>query len=271
MKTLSTTDAENILEAIVVYAKHTTKPKDKSINDKLSKAIDTLVEAISDQKIEDEKIEFTRVNSDSNGNPRYVCHYLNFQRPGEKISYEQALARAKKIGGGKFNNKQYGGGIVFQSYNIKDDEKRIKELLENLSGVGSTKNSTDKVMEEIEKTKTISEKTLKLLLRRKNAGEKFDDSVIWDNEIELSKDQTEKGLKYLRNLWKSPTGKVRSNSPFGYREEAIIGDSKATMYLRGFYDAGNASHKFWVPLYQVAGDNTSMEYYVSGGKIHIVG
>lgn len=24
------------------------------------------------------KIEFTRINNDVNGKPRYVCHYLNF-------------------------------------------------------------------------------------------------------------------------------------------------------------------------------------------------
>jgi len=23
-------------------------------------------------------IEFTRINNDGNGNPRYVCHFLNF-------------------------------------------------------------------------------------------------------------------------------------------------------------------------------------------------
>lgn len=108
------------------------------------------------------------------------------------------------------------------------------------------------------------------MLKRKNAGEKFDDSVIWDNEIELSKDQSEKGLKWLKNLWKSPTGKERSNNPFGYREEKII-ENFSGFYLRGFYDAGNAYRSFYVPLYMVAGDDTTMEYYVSGGKIHIVG
>jgi hypothetical protein len=43
--------------------------------------------------------------------------------------YGIALKRAKKIGGKKFHNKQYGGGIAFQSYNIKETEKQIEELL----------------------------------------------------------------------------------------------------------------------------------------------
>lgn len=75
------------------------------------------------------QIEFTRVNNDVNGNPRYVCHFLNLLKDG-KMGYEIAISRANKIGGRKFHNKQYGGGIVFQSYNIADTERRIVELLE---------------------------------------------------------------------------------------------------------------------------------------------
>lgn len=69
-------------------------------------------------------IDFTRINNDVNGNPRYVCHYLNLLRSNEQ-GYETALKNAKHFGGRKFHNKQYGGGIVFQSYNIQDLEKRI--------------------------------------------------------------------------------------------------------------------------------------------------
>jgi len=80
-------------------------------------------------------IEFTRVNNDVNGNPRYVCHFLNFIAGGENLydvdtKYNLALSRAKKIGGRKFHNKQYGGGIVFQSYNISATEKEIRSLME---------------------------------------------------------------------------------------------------------------------------------------------
>ena len=74
-------------------------------------------------------IEFTRVNSDINGNPRYVCHFLNLIKDDEKASYEVAIKRANKLGGRKFHNKQYGGGLVFQCYNIDDLEKRIVESL----------------------------------------------------------------------------------------------------------------------------------------------
>ena len=67
-------------------------------------------------------INFTRINNDGDGNPRYVCSWLNFGTE----TYEQALVLAKSLGGRKFHNKQYGGGIVFRSiFNIKDLEQKI--------------------------------------------------------------------------------------------------------------------------------------------------
>lgn len=83
-----------------------------------------------------QQIEWTRIDNDGNGNPRYVCHFMRLLTQPEKdnetltISEKYALAvkRANKIGGRKFHNKKYGGGIVFQSYNIHDTETQIHEL-----------------------------------------------------------------------------------------------------------------------------------------------
>ena len=71
---------------------------------------------------------FTRVNNDSNGNPRYVCHFLNVlndfendMREGITYRYEKAVKKMKPFGGRKFHNKQYGGGIAFGSvYNLNN-------------------------------------------------------------------------------------------------------------------------------------------------------
>lgn len=91
-------------------------------------------------------VEFTKITNDSNGNPRYVCHYtalLSEQNRNEfpltvspifkvndnlKTLYTLALRKAKTIGGKKFHNKQYSGGIVFQSYNLNETAKQIIEL-----------------------------------------------------------------------------------------------------------------------------------------------
>ena len=72
------------------------------------------------------KENFRRINNDVNGNPRFVFHFLHLAD-----SYEQALKIAKKIGGRKFHNKQYGGGIAVQSYNIEHEIKIINELKTN--------------------------------------------------------------------------------------------------------------------------------------------
>jgi len=87
---------------------------------------------------EGQQIEFTRINNDTNGNPRYVCHFLNLLTDNEQetiqgidAKYIAALKRAKQIGGRKFHNKQYGGGIVFQSYNLTDTKRQIISLLQD--------------------------------------------------------------------------------------------------------------------------------------------
>lgn len=71
-------------------------------------------------------IDFLRIDNDINGNPRYVCHYLNIAD-----NYSEAIKKANSIGGRKYHTKRYGGGVVFQSYNIEDTAKRIKEISNN--------------------------------------------------------------------------------------------------------------------------------------------
>jgi len=85
------------------------------------------------------KIDWTRINNDINGNPRYVCHFLNLLTKEQNADYSgfdfitrkynNALINAKKLGGKKFHNKQFGGGIVFQCYNLNDLELSINQLL----------------------------------------------------------------------------------------------------------------------------------------------
>lgn len=92
-----------------------------------------------------ESIQWTRITHDVNGNPRYVCHYHELLTEAElsasaydsegrmltPTKYEVAVKRANKIGGRKFHNKQYGGGIVFQSYSLKETEQAIRRVVEN--------------------------------------------------------------------------------------------------------------------------------------------
>ena len=83
------------------------------------------------------KWEWTRINNDSNGNSRYVVHFLPLVGDliltvkNSKMTIEQrykiACKRANKLGGRKFHNKSYGGGIVFQAY-----ESQLPEIEDRL-------------------------------------------------------------------------------------------------------------------------------------------
>jgi len=74
-------------------------------------------------------IDFERITNDTNGNPRYVCHYLDISN-----DYSEALKLMKAVGGKKFNNKKYGGGIVFQSYNTANTKRAILKAVHPLIG-----------------------------------------------------------------------------------------------------------------------------------------
>lgn len=80
-------------------------------------------------------MEFTRITNDVNGNPRYVVHFLELLNDNELTpensidnKYRLAITKANKIGGRKYNTKSFGGGIVFQSYNLKNLEEKINEI-----------------------------------------------------------------------------------------------------------------------------------------------
>ena len=76
-------------------------------------------------------IEFTRVNNDFCGNPRYVTHFFSLLKEDEQTlsNYNLAVKRANKLGGKKYRGSDFGGGIVFQSYHLDGLRKRIIEIL----------------------------------------------------------------------------------------------------------------------------------------------
>lgn len=84
--------------------------------------------------METKEINWTNVSNDMYGNPRAVCHFLNFITDAEAglsvdKKYAIACSRAVKLGGKRYTGKDYGGGVAFQSYNLKKTEKRISEML----------------------------------------------------------------------------------------------------------------------------------------------
>lgn len=106
-------------------------------------------------------------------------------------------------------------------------------------------------------------------MRRKNAGKEIDFSEYWENEVQVS--DPEQGIAYLLNQWKTPAGKERKNSPFGYREEHVL-ENFSHFEFKGEYNTGNMHHDYFIPLWVVVGkDGSSFEYHMAGGKVNIVG
>lgn len=87
-------------------------------------------------------INWTRIKSDVNGNPRFVCDFTDLEgftlrfhnRAHFTISqrYAMVIHAANQLGGRKYHNKSYGGGIVFQAYEhqLADLAKRTRAILE---------------------------------------------------------------------------------------------------------------------------------------------
>lgn len=127
---------------------------------------------------------------------------------------------------------------------------------------------TNEIIEKIANTGIIEEREINLLKRRANNGEDISALYDIDKDIEVTPEQSAKGFAWLWNLYKTPSGKERKNNPFGYREIAILENYKGENFtFKGFYDVGNGYFHFNVPIYEIGG----MEYYVSGGQIHIIG
>jgi hypothetical protein len=99
------------------------------------------------------EIDYIRVDNCSNGNPRYVIHFLELitgkqiedikeeyedQKANNRsinysslIDYEfkQALQNSRLIRGKKYRAKWFGGGIVISSYNLESD---LEYLFDNI-------------------------------------------------------------------------------------------------------------------------------------------
>lgn len=70
------------------------------------------------------EIQAFRINNDSNGNPRYVVHFTDLG-----VSLWDYDKINKMYGFKKYTAKWFGGGVVFQSYNIEETLKWAVETV----------------------------------------------------------------------------------------------------------------------------------------------
>jgi hypothetical protein len=75
-----------------------------------------------------------RINNDVNGNPRYVVHFYELLNDGEGEGlnilerFDLVVKKSRKVGGKIYRGKDFGGGIVFQSYDIQTTINKVKGI-----------------------------------------------------------------------------------------------------------------------------------------------
>ena len=135
------------------------------------------------------------------------------------------------------------------------------------------KRTNEMIFEEVRANGFMTEKDMKLLKNRSNnEGKDFFDYDLMESlssgyGIPIDEEWANKGIKWLKSLLKK-NGEPKSGQSLGYREIDIIQTAEPSDFtFRGFYDAGRYGFRNFLPLYGIAG----MEYYVSCGKIQVIG
>ena len=112
------------------------------------------------------------------------------------------------------------------------------------------------IYKEISGSGVITEANMKLLKNRSNKSGRdlfdydFLESFSDGYGIPLAVDQGEKGLLWLKKFIR----KDGSSNVYGYRELEIIKNATPSDFLfQGFYDAGNYSNRYYLPVYSVNG------------------
>ena len=137
------------------------------------------------------------------------------------------------------------------------------------------KRTNEIIFEEVRSNGFMTEKDMKLLKNRSNKeGKDFFDYDLMESlssgyGIPIDEEWANKGIVWLKSLLKK-NGEPKSGQSLGYREIDIIQTAEPSDFtFRGFYNVGRgmSGFRYYIPLYGIAG----MEYYVSCGKIQVVG
>lgn len=74
-------------------------------------------------KVNGEEIPYYKVDHDVNGNPRYVVHFLDLDVKPEDYGKIKGLS--------KYRAKWFGGGYVFQSYQLEYTLEHAKTTIDD--------------------------------------------------------------------------------------------------------------------------------------------
>lgn len=84
--------------------------------------------------------------------------------------------------------------------------------------------------------------------------------------LDISEEHQRKGIVYLRNLLRTPAGKIRKNAPFRH-EQAYILDNYSHLVLANIIDIGRG-FPFYVPVFRCfSTEGDYFDYYWNGNGI----
>lgn len=78
-----------------------------------------------------EEIAIFRTTCDVNGNPRYIVHFMDLGLTMDE--YNNPKFRGK-VGIRKYRGKDFGGGVVIQSYSIDEDIQYLIDRIKKARG-----------------------------------------------------------------------------------------------------------------------------------------
>lgn len=127
---------------------------------------------------------------------------------------------------------------------------------------------TETIMAEIAERGYITEKEINLLNRRSNReGRDVINYELLGDAVPVTPEQGAKGLLWLKKLLKR-NGEPREGQNLGWREIDIIKSATENDFeFVCLYNCGNNRFCNFVPVYRCG----AMEYFVTAGKINVVG
>ena len=123
----------------------------------------------------------------------------------------------------------------------------------------------DSIYSDIAERGVITEREVRLMRRRLNRGVSIFDvfNIFVKGDLRITDEQAKKGLAWLKNLWISPTGKIRKRNPFNQRQMCIL----ARFDHFDLVSLQNRSHSVWVsdfyPVYRVYDDKGRYFDYIA--------
>ena len=110
---------------------------------------------------------------------------------------------------------------------------------------------TTKIYDEIAERGIITEREVNLVKRRmNNYGDVLIKRKVFANgPLKLTPEQNKKGIDWLLNLYKTPTGRIRKNNPFNKKQAAILENFKEHKLI-SYRDMGTFFMN-WYPVYRI--------------------